>query len=709
MKRLEIAWKVAQKVGPKPTKDYIRRHCRAIIPPPAELEKRVREVINCFRTSFDRETSSYLYSDEMEKVVDLQMKHVLRGCLSDPVDSDGNIKYQVRGYVALEHSKDPRCRVPVYSTVRGSSQLEGFHMHQNKNITGTVVSMDLYDAQMFPAICLWNLGRDRGLLHLRIPDAFNPKLLYDLNVIHKEIHGTTKYHLNFNFNGTNERFGGDYLTQQRKNGTGAADSPSPVTAKKSQQSVITSKITAPPPTGTRSRKPWSNSTDQSIFQPVSTSAALPVTTLSETGISSKITAPPPTGTCSGKPRPSASDQSIFQPVSSITIPLTVSSSVFASPLSAVPICTPTTIIQHTALPTLSSSDLGTASCSSIQYTILPRNFSCGITVSTSSSSISSISTPTPTSSSTLAAAISKNVKNRRHRSNFRAGKLRSVKIDQFTESTRKELANCFAEVRRKNVKETQIFEAVLAQYTLKWHDHENYPDLDFLNLSNIRDYWRHTVDQRKRTAANPDLTSLHRALRQTQVISSTTPIKVQPKLQTIKPKPKALPTSTILTPLTSGEESNFSTIAFPPHVVSTSLPSSLKSPSSSEYAVFGATQPFSYSLAQIPHAQPILPQTPLMQKQFQPPQASLSAASASSSSNPVKKQKARKCKTCGDFIAGGIHVVHKAKGEPSFRYCPQAIWQLYGTPLNQTLSEFRMTQYFQQHLEKLRKEKDSDA
>ena len=154
MKRLEIAWKFAQKVGPKPTKEYIRRHCRTQIPPPAELEKRVTEVYNCFKTAFDRETSSYLYSDEMEKVKELQMKHIVRGCLSDPVDSEGNIQYQVRGYVALEHSKDLRCRLPVYSTVRGSSQLEGFHVHQNRNITGTVVGLELYDAQMLPAICL---------------------------------------------------------------------------------------------------------------------------------------------------------------------------------------------------------------------------------------------------------------------------------------------------------------------------------------------------------------------------------------------------------------------------------------------------------------------------------------------------------------------------------------------------------------------------
>ena len=264
-----------------------------------------------------------------------------------------------------------------------------------------------------------------------------------------------------------------------------------------------------------------------------------------------------------------------------------------------------------------------ASCPSIQSTFLPPSSSTAVSVAVPSPPIHT--TSLSTSSSTVDSEISKNVKSRRHRSAFRAGNPRSLKIDQLTEATRSELARCFAEVRRENISETKVFAAVLAKYTLKWHD----PDLDYLHLPNIRDYWRNTVDQRKRKAATPDLTKLHKVLRQTKTISSSTPLKVQPNLQLIRPKPTTVSSSSILTPLAAGEKSSFSTIAFPSSVVSTFNSSSTSSassepqPSATARTDMQLQQPSNSSLSTVTGVSgrdlgilPILSQPALLQQPF---------------------------------------------------------------------------------------------
>ena len=67
----------------EPSKKEVRRHWRMLIPPPAELEKRVQAVLKAFLFVKDSR-GFHLYTPRMLYEWQLQRMHIRRGCLSDP-------------------------------------------------------------------------------------------------------------------------------------------------------------------------------------------------------------------------------------------------------------------------------------------------------------------------------------------------------------------------------------------------------------------------------------------------------------------------------------------------------------------------------------------------------------------------------------------------------------------------------------------------
>ena len=187
MKRLLDAWKFVEESG-KPSKSVVRRHCKTFIPQPAELILRTEGVIKSF----------------------LQKTHMSRGCLSDP---KGEVLYRIVKYEQLRGNKSVKAKLPVYQGVRSSSQLEGFHFHQNLFVTGKAVRGEFWQAQMSFEVANWNKKRAVEHLHHTYPKDMNPKLLFQLNRYHEIEHGKPKYpDVVMNFDSTNETFGYEYLT-----------------------------------------------------------------------------------------------------------------------------------------------------------------------------------------------------------------------------------------------------------------------------------------------------------------------------------------------------------------------------------------------------------------------------------------------------------------------------------------------------------------
>ena len=127
--------------------------------------------------------------------------------------------YRIVKHEQLRHSQAPEARLPVYQCVRSSSQLKGFHFHQNQFVTGQKVSGEFWQAMIAFQIAAWNQKRAVEHRHLTYPLSFNPKLTYYLNTYHTQEYGTPKYpDVKMNFAKTNETFGYEYLLESQSRG-----------------------------------------------------------------------------------------------------------------------------------------------------------------------------------------------------------------------------------------------------------------------------------------------------------------------------------------------------------------------------------------------------------------------------------------------------------------------------------------------------------
>ena len=210
-KRLMEAWVHVKKDG-VPSKATIRKHCKTRIPPCDQLILRVEQVVNAFRNVKDSD-GLYLYSVQMENAWALQKIHILRSCLSDPPNAEYN---RVLRYEQLGKNQSEKARLPVYQGVRSSSQLEGFHFHQNKYVTGDKVRGEFWQAQMFFEVSRWNQKRATEHREHKYPLNYDPKLTYHLNHYHQKEYDVPKYpDVVMNFDQTNETFGFEYLQENQ--------------------------------------------------------------------------------------------------------------------------------------------------------------------------------------------------------------------------------------------------------------------------------------------------------------------------------------------------------------------------------------------------------------------------------------------------------------------------------------------------------------
>ena len=211
LSNLEKAWAFAtQGTGRSggPTKRAIRRHCKTHIPSPEVVIENIELLMANYANCKDSDGLP-LFSAQMETTWDLQRTHISRGCLSDP---NGVVLYNQVKFEQLFGNKNPKAKVPVYVGVRSSSQLEGFHFHQNRFVTGTVVTGEFWQAQVAFEVCEWNKKRAVEYLHHDYPQNSNPRLLFHLNhYYHKEFKQYRYPKLVMNWDETGETFGFEYL------------------------------------------------------------------------------------------------------------------------------------------------------------------------------------------------------------------------------------------------------------------------------------------------------------------------------------------------------------------------------------------------------------------------------------------------------------------------------------------------------------------
>ncbi|CAL8276695.1 unnamed protein product [Merluccius merluccius] len=210
--KLKDAYQFCGIQPPTPTKLHIREHCRIQIPQSTELVDRVEKVLQHFHLTTDPNNVP-LYKPSMLKTWRIQRVHILRGCLSDPVVTEG-IMYRYGGTLQLNHVPGEGAKVPIWIPVRGTSQQEGYHFHQSQWITGTHVSCELFQAQGMMGVARWNYNR---LLDLKRPDVilppvFDPLLITELNSASKRVTGKDKYPvLHLSERDTEEKFGLEYI------------------------------------------------------------------------------------------------------------------------------------------------------------------------------------------------------------------------------------------------------------------------------------------------------------------------------------------------------------------------------------------------------------------------------------------------------------------------------------------------------------------
>ncbi|XP_051251564.1 uncharacterized protein LOC127361039 [Dicentrarchus labrax] len=212
LQKLKDAYQFCGIQPPTPTKLHIREHCRIRIPQSTELVDRVEKVLQHFHLTTDPNNVP-LYKPSTLKTWRIQRVHILRGCLSDPVVTEG-IMYRYGGTPQLNHVPGEGAKVPIWIPVRGTSQQEGYHFHQSQWITGTHVSCELFQAQGMTGVARWNYKR---LLDLKRPDVilppvFDPLLITELNSASKRVTGKDKYPiLHLSERDTEERFGLEYV------------------------------------------------------------------------------------------------------------------------------------------------------------------------------------------------------------------------------------------------------------------------------------------------------------------------------------------------------------------------------------------------------------------------------------------------------------------------------------------------------------------
>ncbi|KAK9533148.1 hypothetical protein VZT92_008300 [Zoarces viviparus] len=212
LQKLKEAYTFCNISPANPTKQHIREHCRTKVPQPRELLQRVEDVLHHFYLA-KYANDLLLFKASMLKIWRIQRVHILRDCLSDPEVGEGTL-YRYGGTLQLNYNKGEGAAVPIWIPVRGTSQQEGFHIHQAQWVTRNRVSCELFQAQAMTVVARWNFQRlvDLKLPGVELPAMSDPLLVAELNILSAKVTAKAKYPtLQITNRDTEERFGLHYV------------------------------------------------------------------------------------------------------------------------------------------------------------------------------------------------------------------------------------------------------------------------------------------------------------------------------------------------------------------------------------------------------------------------------------------------------------------------------------------------------------------
>nr|XP_023684055.1 uncharacterized protein LOC111852405 [Paramormyrops kingsleyae] len=158
----------------------------------------------------------------------------------------------------LNYAPDEDAKVPIWIPVRGTSQQEGYHFYQAQWITGTHVSIELFQAQGMTGVARWNYQRlvDLKQPGVILPAVFDPVLMTELNSASQRVTGKEKYPaLHLSDKDTGEKFGchpvpldWDKHRTQKRDEPAASMPPSPMQTPAPAQAPNPASSASPGPT-----------------------------------------------------------------------------------------------------------------------------------------------------------------------------------------------------------------------------------------------------------------------------------------------------------------------------------------------------------------------------------------------------------------------------------------------------------------------------
>jgi hypothetical protein len=151
---------------------YFKKRVRRRVPGPKELEREFVRVINLLADLKDAKTEKKLFNEKAWNLYKSTLKHIRTGCLSD-----------VPGLAYYVQTGEDSMGIPLFTCVRGTSALEGFHQKIRQLIRGFNVSPRYAMALLYEFVHRWNHDIDIRILGLPTKYAN----YYDGWVIEEEI------------------------------------------------------------------------------------------------------------------------------------------------------------------------------------------------------------------------------------------------------------------------------------------------------------------------------------------------------------------------------------------------------------------------------------------------------------------------------------------------------------------------------------------
>jgi hypothetical protein len=134
---------------------YYKRRVRRRVSLPKELEREFKRVVNLFANLEDAKTGKPLFGEKAWALYKSTLRHIRKGCLSD-----------IPGIAYYVQTGEDSMGIPLFTCVRGTSALEGFHQKIRQVIRGFNVSPRYAIALLHEFIYRWNHDVDVRILGL---------------------------------------------------------------------------------------------------------------------------------------------------------------------------------------------------------------------------------------------------------------------------------------------------------------------------------------------------------------------------------------------------------------------------------------------------------------------------------------------------------------------------------------------------------------